>query len=555
MPIPFRARQAAAIGAAMKRAKDSNNELEFRELQTELSALATRSATALQGIQATEARQRVQAFPEQFRREGAESQARIRTEQATQAASAAQQNLALQQASQQQIKFQQSQTLIDDINKERQGIDTGNQLAKEALAVSQAVTASAKTDEKTAVGTRGPEGEETQDVRKREQEITGEQLDQTLQKLVITARKLENTKAQGLYEARLYQGLNDLQAESEALALINQITAAGARFDSHGKILGIEQPDDTLKPIDESGVPQNLVQVMNIYNAIKSAEKVARNAILSKEDIAKREIRSREKIEKNRDETSRVIAGLKAAAAGANIVAAAEQERQKFTRQTRNDYLAIEPVKEFVVAQGAFDRLIANATGEDEASDFTFLFSFYKVMDPDSAVLEGEFKNAQAQLRFGISGLFERAWRGLFSGTPLSTKDKHELTQQARNMLENRRSRVKLIETQFVKNIIEPNGLDKNQVFISGITEDIRNFVTPEQYFPGRKDLAARISAMKAQNKADNLAKRPGHLGRELTSREIIDTILLSDKLQPTKGKSTTGGTTNKRGMRLRGIQ
>jgi len=150
---------------------------------------------------------------------------------------------------------------------------------------------------------------------------------------------------------------------------------------------------------------------------------------------------------------------------------AATAEQQAATRASqlnaneatlRQDYL--QTSKPFQAVTDAYGRIKQAAKGPASgASDIALLYGYMKILDPNSAVREGEF--ATAQNAGGIPDKIRALWNGLLNGDRLSANVRTEMVQQTENLYAQALADHNKVAKQYADTAIRQNLNPKNVVF------------------------------------------------------------------------------------------
>lgn len=131
----------------------------------------------------------------------------------------------------------------------------------------------------------------------------------------------------------------------------------------------------------------------------------------------------------------------------------------------RDDFnSAMKPISEM---NYSFQRL--NAAQDDAAGDLALIFNYMKMLDPGSAVREGEFANAQNAA--GVPDQIRNQWNKLKSGERLNPEQRTSFKTQAAKILEpykKQGDRLRTTYTSEAKRI----GLEPSSIFLSAPQDD-----------------------------------------------------------------------------------
>lgn len=147
-------------------------------------------------------------------------------------------------------------------------------------------------------------------------------------------------------------------------------------------------------------------------------------------------------------------------AAGVVKPALSFKDQLNFESKLRDDFTsAMKPITEMSYS---FQRL--NAAQNDAAGDLALIFNYMKMLDPGSAVREGEFANAQNAA--GVPDMIRNQWNKLVSGERLNPAQRDSFKTQAEKIYEPYKEQGKRIRAAFsaeAKRI----GSDPTSIFIS----------------------------------------------------------------------------------------
>lgn len=106
-------------------------------------------------------------------------------------------------------------------------------------------------------------------------------------------------------------------------------------------------------------------------------------------------------------------------------------DRGKETMQLRKEFDALPEVKKFKTVRSAWQQVdaIANKKNPTAADDIAMIFSYMRMLDPDSVVREGEF--ATAQNAAGIPDRVANAYNAALRGNRLNPKQRQEFKNSA----------------------------------------------------------------------------------------------------------------------------
>lgn len=126
----------------------------------------------------------------------------------------------------------------------------------------------------------------------------------------------------------------------------------------------------------------------------------------------------------------------------------------------RKEYTALGPVKSFQVQADAFGKVAAAAKDPTAAGDLALIFSFMKILDPNSVVREQEFANAQNAA--GVPDQVRNAWNRALNGERLNPDQRADFLRTAYATYQQSEAQVKAIAGQY-GGIADERGLARNR--------------------------------------------------------------------------------------------
>lgn len=120
---------------------------------------------------------------------------------------------------------------------------------------------------------------------------------------------------------------------------------------------------------------------------------------------------------------------------------------------------AYKPISE---QEFAFNRL--NASQDNAAGDLALIFNYMKLLDPGSAVREGEFANAQNAA--GVPDQVRNQWNKLMSGERLNPVQRKEFRSQAADLFKPYKEKGDKLRARYT-NEARRLGLDPSAIFLS----------------------------------------------------------------------------------------
>lgn len=131
----------------------------------------------------------------------------------------------------------------------------------------------------------------------------------------------------------------------------------------------------------------------------------------------------------------------------------------------RDDFnSAMKPISEMSYS---FQRL--NAAQDDAAGDLALIFNYMKMLDPGSAVREGEFANAQNAA--GVPDQIRNQWNKLMSGERLNPTQRVSFKEQARKIFEPYQKQGERLRTTYTSEA-KRIGIEPSAIFLSAPQEE-----------------------------------------------------------------------------------
>jgi hypothetical protein len=103
----------------------------------------------------------------------------------------------------------------------------------------------------------------------------------------------------------------------------------------------------------------------------------------------------------------------------------------------RKEFDALPEVKEFKTVDSSFNKIQAAAKNVSAAGDLSLIFGYMKMLDPNSAVRETEFANAQNA--GGVPDKIRAKWNSIQNGERLTESQRSDFIAQARGLHEAQR--------------------------------------------------------------------------------------------------------------------
>lgn len=285
----------------------------------------------------------------------------------------------------------------------------------------------------------------------------------------------------------------------------NQLLAAGARFDSTGKLVEIS---GQVVGIDDAAIPPQLASLVQSYNAEINRQLADELGRLSREELAAAQLESRE-LENAKDRAlQEKLLKMREDFQRQKIKDAEPQIKAQAAARLRQEFMKHEDVSKFIVTRANHDRVLVSQE-DTRAANFALIYSFYKVLEPTSAVLEGEFRTAGSELERKLPGVIKRLRSQIVGDGKLTREAVEDVVAKSTDLFNKRLVRMRVIEKDFVREA-EIARIDPSRVTISSVTGDIREILSPEEFFP----------ALSPESIQQARTQFPGK-----TNRELIDII------------------------------
>lgn len=149
----------------------------------------------------------------------------------------------------------------------------------------------------------------------------------------------------------------------------------------------------------------------------------------------------------------------------------------------RKEFTALGPVKSFQVQSEAVGKVVAAADDPSAAGDLALIFSFMKILDPNSVVREQEFANAQNAA--GVPDMVRNAWNRALRGERLNPEQREDFMRTAIATYKQAEQQVKSITDQY-GGIADERGLARKRTLPSfGYAGEFPEFDAPGGVQPG----------------------------------------------------------------------
>jgi hypothetical protein len=119
----------------------------------------------------------------------------------------------------------------------------------------------------------------------------------------------------------------------------------------------------------------------------------------------------------------------------------------KAEEDLRKEYTGLGPVKSFQVQSESVGKVIAAADDPSAAGDLALIFSFMKILDPNSVVREQEFANAQNAA--GVPDMVRNAWNRAKNGERLNPDQRADFIKTAIATYKQAEGQMKSITDQY----------------------------------------------------------------------------------------------------------
>ena len=119
--------------------------------------------------------------------------------------------------------------------------------------------------------------------------------------------------------------------------------------------------------------------------------------------------------------------------------------------------------KEFVVVRDSYGRIQATTDDTSAAGDLALIFSYMKILDPNSVVRETEFANAQNAA--GVPDQIRNLWNRLMTGERLNPGQRQDFLRQSTNLFQAQLSSHLGLEQQY-RQAAASGGLPPDQVVL-----------------------------------------------------------------------------------------
>jgi len=115
----------------------------------------------------------------------------------------------------------------------------------------------------------------------------------------------------------------------------------------------------------------------------------------------------------------------------------------------RKEFTALPGVKSFALVSRSYGKLIASVNDPSPAGDMALIFNYMKILDPGSAVKEGEY--ASAEDAGSVPDKLRVMYNSVITGTKLSESQRNDFADRSTRLYENSYQQYKSIEDQYAK--------------------------------------------------------------------------------------------------------
>lgn len=247
-----------------------------------------------------------------------------------------------------------------------------------------------------------------------------------LQKGVNTARKKQEAEAQTLGGAN-----------AAASTLTNPLVAPE---------LTLPQVLSQLRAVEAAGA----LQPPQVGPQWPAGTAAPAESLLNQLDIMRTEsqVKQREQVRVEADANARAL-----------IAEAKELRKERFTNENQLRDEFVNQARPFVIQRDAFDRIQASSEDPSGAGDIAMIFSFMKVLDPNSSVREGEYANADNS--GGVPGTVTTLYNRLL-GNPqgrLSETQRDDFLNRSKKLFRTAVGNHKALEAEY-KGLAKRNALN-----------------------------------------------------------------------------------------------
>jgi hypothetical protein len=113
----------------------------------------------------------------------------------------------------------------------------------------------------------------------------------------------------------------------------------------------------------------------------------------------------------------------------------------------RKEFNGRQEVQDYRLVRNAYQNVLSTTTNPSAAGDLSKIFAYMKMLDPNSAVKEQEFANAQNAA--GVPDQIRNQYNRALRGTRLTPKQRLDFDNQAKSLYTNREERFRTIEREY----------------------------------------------------------------------------------------------------------
>ena len=119
----------------------------------------------------------------------------------------------------------------------------------------------------------------------------------------------------------------------------------------------------------------------------------------------------------------------------------------KMEADLRKEFSGLPPVKNFTVQANAMSQLAASAKDPSAAGDLSLIYSYMKMLDPNSVVRETEF--ATAQNAAGVPDQIRNVWNRALSGERLNPDQRNDFISRAKSIYDGAKQQYDALAQQY----------------------------------------------------------------------------------------------------------
>jgi hypothetical protein len=250
---------------------------------------------------------------------------------------------------------------------------------------------------------------------------------------------------------------------------------------------------------------KNALEAMK-YKSGKSADAL-KEALKSKEDLAKERVTATSKgIDKTADvmgkSLDRIDKDSKEAAKESKDAKKEQMAANRASSSLRQEFQKRDIVIDFNTVEQSYNKMLAAASKPSGVGDMALMFGFMKILDPGSAVKEGEYANAEK-----AGSIPQNVWRmynKILDGEKLPPELRAKFIEQGKLLVGAAALKYKDVEDEF-GSLSDQYGIDRSLIF----TPRADKFLKPQKkqmQEPGQ--IAPKPQLTTEQQKASDDAKR-----------------------------------------------